>query len=169
MNEIKINSKNLERLKKLEAGTWFSYSGDLLVLRDKAHERIKNLLEAGISFNTNFKDSLILYAGPSSSSEIIIGPTTSKRMDEYLELMLKLGVRGTIGKGPRNDFVKNIIKEYQAPYFVLYSGVAAYLSSFFKDEQILEFSELGPEAIRKYTVENLPLFTAIDTNGVSFF
>lgn len=169
MNDVRIQINNLDNLKELKVGTWLTYSGDILVLRDKAHERIKNLINAGVAFKTNFKNSIILYAGPSSSSEIIIGPTTSKRMDEYLELTFKLGVKATIGKGPRNSFVQNIIKEYQAPYLVLYSGVAAYLSSFFSNEKVLEFEDLGPEAIRKYTVEKLPLFVAIDADGASFW
>lgn len=167
--KININDKNLEKIKKLKMGIWFSYSGNLIVLRDKGQERIKKIIEAGLMPKTNFKNSIILYAGPSKSEEVVIGPTTSKRMDPYLEQMLNLGVKATIGKGPRNNFINNIIKEHQAPYFVLFSGVSAYLSSFFSNEKVLEFEDLGPEAIRSYSVKELPLFTAIDASGISFW
>ncbi len=159
--------KNISKFKKLKYSDWISYSGNLLILRDQAHLRIKNRTIQKLSFN--LKNSIVLYAGPSKSEEIIIGPTTSKRMDNFLDLILSLGVIATIGKGPRNKFVNSIIKQYKAPYFVLYSGVSAYLNQYFSNEKIIAFEDLGPEAIRQYTVNNLPLFTAIDADGNSFW
>jgi len=169
MNSISINSSNLTLLKTLEVNNFINYTGKILVFRDQVHKIIKQNFDNNNILNLDLKNKILLYAGPTSSISPIIGPTTSKRMDDYLDLTLSLGVIATIGKGPRNNFVNNIIKQYRAPYLVLYSGVAAYLSSFFKDEKILAFTELGTEAVREYSVLKLPLFIAIDSNGNSFY
>jgi fumarate hydratase subunit beta len=164
-----INNKNLSLFKELKANTWITYTGNILVFRDQAHDLIKQTVDLNKKLAFSLKNKIILYAGPSNSLQPVLGPTTSKRMDEYLDLTLKQGVIATIGKGPRNKFVNNIIKQYKAPYLVLYSGVAAYLSSYFSNEKIIYYKELGPEAIREYFVKNLPLLLAIDADGNSFY
>lgn len=169
MINFNINKKNIEDLKIIKTNTWITYTGSILVFRDQVHSILKNKLENNLPIDFDLKNKILLYAGPSSSTIPIIGPTTSKRMDKYLDMILSLGILATIGKGPRNNFVNNIIKQHCAPYLVLYSGVAAYLSSFFKNEKIIAYSELGPEAVREYLVFKLPLFVAIDSTGNSFW
>jgi fumarate hydratase subunit beta len=169
MINFSINENNLEDFKNLKVNTWLSYTGKIIVFRDQVHNILKNINENKLDINLDLKNKILLYAGPTSSTKPIIGPTTSKRMDEYLDLVLSLGIIATIGKGPRNQFVNNIIKHYAAPYLVLYSGVASYLSCFFKNEKVIAFNELGAEAVREYYVSKLPLFTAIDGNGNSFW
>ncbi|MCX6112914.1 MAG: fumarate hydratase C-terminal domain-containing protein, partial [Proteobacteria bacterium] len=96
-------------------------------------------------------------------------PSTSRRMDKFLDFMLDQGVITTIGKGERTPEAVSSIKKHRAPYLALMSGVSAYLSRFFVKGEIIAFSDLGPEAIRKYTVSKLPLLVAIDSNGKSIF
>ena len=115
------------------------------------------------------KGTIVLYGAPTEGEKIIIGPTTSKRMDSSLEDLLKKGVIATIGKGNRGEGALALIKEHKAPYFVMMSGVSSYLSSFFKEGRIVAFQDLGPEAVRRYTVKDLPLLTAIDPKGKSIF
>ena len=83
--------------------------------------------------------------------------------------MLDQGVVATIGKGGRTPEAIDSIKKHKAPYLVLMSGVSAYLSRFFVKGEVIAFADLGPEAIRKYTVSKLPLLVGIDTNGKSIF
>ena len=159
---IKIDKSNIEDIKNLKAGDWIEYTGELITLRDSSALK---LIEQPI----NLKGCLIMYGAPAESKKIIIGPTTSKRMDTSLEFVLNNGVIATVGKGNRSKQASELIKQYKAPYFVMMSGVSAYLSSFFEKEEIIAFKELGPEAIRKYTVKKLPLLTAIDSKGKSIF
>lgn len=147
---------------KVTAGEWIKYSGELITIRDASAKRIKDI-------NIDFKDKIVLYGAPTLGEKIVIGPTTSIRMDSTLEELLKLGVVATIGKGNRTEKAIELIKKYKAPYFVMMSGVSAYLSQFFIESEIIALKELGPEAVRKYKVKDLPLLTAIDTKGNSIF
>jgi len=152
--------------KKLHAGEWIKYTGTVITIRDSSMMR---LLENKKKLPVDLNGKIIMYAAPTESNVIIIGPTTSSRMDPSLGFLLDAGVIATIGKGARsNDAIKEI-KKHKAPYFILMSGVSAYLSQFFKKGKVIAMKELGPEAIREYYVENLPLLVAIDPNGNSIF
>jgi len=159
---IKIDKSNIDDIKNLKAGEWIEYTGHLITLRDSSAMKL-------IEHPIDLKGSIILYGAPAEGKKIIIGPTTSKRMDSSLDYILSKGVLATVGKGVRTKPANELIKKYKAPYFVMMSGVSAYLSSFFDKEEIIAFKELGPEAIRKYTVNKLPLLTAIDSKGKSIF
>ena len=153
-------------LKKLRAGEWIKYTGTLITVRDSSMMR---LLENKHKLPIDLKGKIVMYAAPTESKVIVIGPTTSSRMDSSLGFILGKGVVATIGKGARSKDAINEIKKHKAPYFILMSGVSAYLSQFFKKGKIIAMKELGPEAIRKYHVENLPLLVAIDPSGKTIF
>ncbi len=165
----KIDSKNLETIKDLKAGEWIEYSGDVITLRDSSAIKLMEPDQESSKLSTRLKGSIILYGAPTEGEQIIIGPTTSKRMDNSLEFLLEHGVIASVGKGNRTKDAVELIKKYKAPYFVMMSGVSAYLSSFFEKGEIIAFKELGPEAIRKYTVKKLPLLVAIDAKGKSVY
>lgn len=157
----------------LSAGDFIEYSGELIIMRDAAHKKIKQLIDSKEELPFDFKDKIIFYAGPAKKPKELpigsVGPTTSNRMDEYLETMYKLGIKATIGKGNRSPFVKELNKKYKKTYFICPSGAAASLSQKIINHEILAFSDLGTEAIQKIEVENFPLIVAIDKNGKSIF
>jgi fumarate hydratase subunit beta len=157
----------------LSAGDFIEYSGELIIMRDAAHKKIKELIDSNKELPFDFMDKIIFYAGPAKKPKHSpigsVGPTTSNRMDEYLEMIYKLGVNATIGKGNRSSFVKDLNKKYKKTYFVCPSGAAASLSQKILNHNILAFADLGTEAIQKIEVEKFPLIVAIDKNGNSIF
>ena len=166
----KISQNSLEELKNLNAGEWILYSGELITIRDSSQTMLIEYYnkEGKLPFQINNK--IIIYAAPTDDIDnTVIGPTTSKRMDDHLDFLLDMGVAATIGKGDRTKAAISLIQKYKTPYMVLMSGVSAYLSSFFSERKILAFEELGPEAIHLFTASDLPLLMAIDSKGESIF
>jgi len=86
-------------------------------------------------------------------------------MDEFAPLLLKIGVRAMIGKGPRSQAVKKAIKKYKCVYFLTHSGCGALLSKYVKSSKVVAYKELGPEAIYRLEVEEFPLIVGIDSSG----
>jgi len=166
---IKITSKDHHKLKNLKAGEWISYSGTLVTMRDSSQRKLIDEYKKNGKLPIDIKDKIILYAAPTMSKKVVIGPTTSKRMDAGLELLISNGVVATIGKGNRSKTAIDIIKKNKTPYFILMSGVSAYLSKYFIKGKIVAFKELGPEAIHEFTASGLLLLTAIDQKGRSIF
>ena len=153
----------------LKKGDIIYYSGELIVMRDAAHKRIKEFLESNKELPLNFKDKIIFYAGPSKKPDFqvigAVGPTTSKRMDSFLEMMYQLDISATIGKGERSDFVNSLNKKYKKVYFVSPSGTAASLSQKVLNYETIAFEDLGTESIQRLVVKNFPLYVMIDSNG----
>ncbi|MDM7321625.1 MAG: FumA C-terminus/TtdB family hydratase beta subunit [Fervidobacterium sp.] len=150
----------------LKVGELFYYFGTLLVMRDAAHKKIIEEERETGRLPISLYGRIIFYAGPTfSNGRMVIGPTTSKRMDKFLEYTLSKGVIATIGKGERTPEAVEIIKKYRAPYLIAPSGCAAYLSEKILGWKIVAFEELGPEAIYEINVKDFPLIVAIDCNG----
>jgi len=158
---ININNSNLHEFKNLKQKEWITYTGSLLCMRDTAHKKLVDNFKTSGKLDFELENKIIFYAGPAQSKKIIVGPTTSKRMDAFLEFTLQHGVIATIGKGERSNFVHALLQKYKAPYLIMPSGVAAYLSQFFISEKIIAYTELGPEAVREYKVKEVPLFTSL--------
>ncbi|MCL2145032.1 MAG: FumA C-terminus/TtdB family hydratase beta subunit [Endomicrobia bacterium] len=154
---------------KLKAGQRILLSGTIYTARDEAHARLIKLLDSGEKPPFELKGSAIYYCGPSPAKPGNIigacGPTTSSRMDVFTPRMLDEGVKILIGKGSRNDFVVDAIKKNKAVYMIAAGGVAALLSKTVKKADIAAFEDLGPEAIYKLEVENMPLIVAITAIG----
>lgn len=157
-------------LKTLNVGESIQYTGSLIVMRDAAQKRLLEIQNTGKELPVSLAGKLVFYAGPTfSKGKMIIGPTTSKRMDRFLEFLAQNGVQGTIGKGARTMQAIEVIKKYQMPYFVAPSGCAAYLSQKVLSWKILAFDDLGPEAIYKIEVKDFPLIVGIDSQGKGMF
>lgn len=158
---------------KLKAGDRILYSGIIYTARDQAHLRLKEMLEKNIEIPIDFENSLIYYAGPTPTrpGTVIgsIGPTTSSRMDKFIEYMKPLGVCGMIGKGPRDNKVRNVIKRDGLIYFVATGGAGALLSKSVISAQEVLFEDLGCESIKRLEVKDFPLLVAIDSEGNSIF
>lgn len=161
-----------EELKTLRAGDMVEISGIIYTARDAAHARIIKDLDNG-TLKFSLERACIYYVGPTPSkpSEIIgsCGPTSSYRMDSFTPRLLSEGILGMIGKGKRSKEVIEKIKTYGAVYFTAIGGAAALLKDRVKECEILDYEDLGPEALRKLKVENFPVTVTIDSLGNNLY
>lgn len=160
-------------LDDLRAGDIVHLSGDIYTARDAAHRRLCALLEAGNPVPLELRGAVIYYAGPCpprpGQAIGACGPTTSGRMDAYAPMLLRAGLAGMIGKGPRNDAVIEAMRETGAVYFTATGGAGALLASRVKKAETVAFEDLGTEAIRRLTVEAFPVIVAIDAFGGNLY
>ncbi|QVK21330.1 fumarate hydratase C-terminal domain-containing protein [Mycoplasmatota bacterium] len=158
-----------DQLKSLKAGDLVYITGTIYTARDAAHKKMVDMINNNQPLPIPIKDSIIYYVGPTPAkpNEPIgsCGPTTSYRMDPFLEPLLKLGLRGSIGKGARSENIKELLNKYNSVYFQAIGGTAAYLSKFVKSSKLIAFPELQSEAIRELTVEDFPVFVTYDIYG----
>ena len=158
-----------EDTKKLKAGDVVYLSGVLYTARDAAHKRLVELLEKGEELPFPIEGSVIYFVGPTppKPGDPIgsAGPTTSYRMDSYSPTLLKHGSLGMIGKGKRNQAVKDACVKYGGIYFGATGGAGALLGKKIKSAEVVAYPELGPEAVRKIVVEDFPVTVINDTYG----
>lgn len=159
--------------KKLKAGDKIYYTGVIYTARDQAHLRLKEMIDNHENIPIDFQNALIYYAGPTPTKpgNVIgsIGPTTSSRMDKFIDYMKPLKIEGMIGKGPRSSYVKDKIKEDGLIYFVATGGAGALLSKAVINANEVLFEDLGCESIKRLEVKDFPLLVAIDTSGNNIF
>lgn len=158
-----------EDAKSLKAGDYVNLTGTIYSARDAAHKRMSEALEKGEQLPLDIKDNVIYYMGPSPAREGrpigSAGPTTAGRMDPYTPTLLDLGMGGMIGKGKRTQDVVDAIVRNGAVYFAAVGGAGALLSQRIKSSEVIAYDDLGPEAIRKLEIENLPVVVVIDSEG----
>lgn len=158
-----------EDIKKLKIGDSVLLNGIIYTGRDAAHKRLIQLLDEGRELPIDIKGHVIYYVGPTPAKpgKVIgsAGPTTSYRMDPYSPKLMKVGLKGMIGKGQRGEEVKNAIKEFKAIYFAATGGAAALIANSIKKSEVVLYEDLGAEAIRKLTVEDFPCVVANDIYG----
>ena len=155
--------------------TRLSLTGKIVVARDIAHAKLKDRVDRGENLPQYFKDHIIYYAGPAKTppgyASGSFGPTTAGRMDEYVPLFQKMG--GSLvmlAKGNRSKIVKESCQAYRGFYLGSIGGPAARLG---KDcithMEVLEYPELGMEAIYMITVKDFPAFIIVDDKGNDFY
>ena len=165
----------LKELTKYPVSTRVSLSGTIIVARDIAHAKLKARLDSGEGLPQYFKDYPVLYAGPAKTPEGYpcgsMGPTTSNRMDPYVDEFQANGASMImIGKGNRGKEVTDACKKHGGFYLGTIGGVAAVLSQdSIKSIECVECPEIGMEAVWKITVENFPAFILVDDKGNDFF
>lgn len=156
-------------LKKLKAGDEVLLSGIIYTARDQAHKRLVDLLKKGKKIPLDLNGQVIYYCGPTAAPKTrpigSCGPTTSSRMDNFIEPLLKKGLAAMIGKGRRSSKAKGLIKKYKSVYFIAPSGCGALLAKRVVENKLVGFAELGPEAICKLKVNEFPLIVGIDSKG----
>lgn len=161
--------EQIREFNSLTAGEWVLLSGVIYTARDAAHKRLVQCVQEGKKLPFNPYGAVIYYAGPcpAKPGSVIgsVGPTTSSRMDTYTPVLLKLGVKGMIGKGRRSREVREAAVRYGAVYFVTVGGAGALLSKRVLKSEILAYPDLGPEAIFRLEVKDFPAVVAIDTRG----
>lgn len=162
-----------EDITNLKAGECILLNGYMYTGRDAAHKRLLHCVKTDQPLPVDLKGQTIYYVGPcpAKEGEVIgpAGPTTSGRMDAYTPEMLKLGLKGMIGKGYRNNDVIDAIKKYKAVYFVSTGGAGALLAQRIKEAEIVAYEDLGPEAIYKLKIEDFPVTVCIDSEGNNFY
>lgn len=158
-----------EKMKELQSGDYVYITGIIYTARDAAHKRMYEALKNGEELPLNLQDNIIYYMGPSPARDGrpigSAGPTTSSRMDKYAPDLLDLGQAGMIGKGKRNQAVKDSIVKNGAIYFAAVGGAGALLSKSIVNSEVVAYEDLGTEAIRKLEVENFPVIVVIDSKG----
>ena len=174
MAELHVHTSELKAvIPELRAGNRLLLSGTVYTSRDAAHKRIFSLLDAGEELPYPLEGAVIYYAGPTPAQKGMAvgscGPTTSSRMDPYAPRLLDLGLTAMIGKGERNQAVIDAIVRNRAAYFCAVGGAGALIACCIKSAREIAFQDLGCESVKEMTIENLPIFTAIDSTGCSIF
>lgn len=165
----------LEQLDQYPVSTRLSLSGTIIVGRDIAHAKLKERIERGEGLPQYIKDHPIYYAGPAKTPEGMpsgsFGPTTAGRMDSYVALFQEYGGSMVmIAKGNRSQQVTDACHKYGGFYLGSIGGPAAILAQeSIKHVEVLEYPELGMEAIWKIEVEDFPAFILVDNKGNDFF
>lgn len=158
-----------ETIKGLRCGDMCLLYGRLLTARDKAHQRIRELLANGDELSFNLSGETVYYVGPTPAppGRVIgaAGPTTSSRMDPFTDTMLTIGVKGMIGKGKRDNRTRELLARYGAVYFSSFGGAGAYLSNRIKSCRVIAFDDLATEAVYELVVEAFPVIVAVDSYG----
>jgi fumarate hydratase subunit beta len=158
-----------EVITSLHAGDMVLLSGEVYTARDVAHRRIYDALTKGEALPVDLSKTVLFYAAPTPTppGKVIgsIGPTTSYRMDFFTPKLIENGLRGMIGKGNRSPEIVDAIKKNIAVYFGAIGGIAALMSQCVKKMELVAYEDLGPEAIRKLTIVDLPLVVINDSQG----
>lgn len=157
----------------LRAGDEVRLSGTVYTARDAAHARLIDALERGDAFPFDPDGAVVYYVGPTPGRPDQVfgaaGPTTSYRMDRYAPALLAQGVRAMIGKGDRSGAVVEAMRRHGAVYLAATGGAGALLARCITSAEVVAFEDLGPEAVRRLTVENFPAVVAIDAAGGSLY
>ena len=171
---------NLDTLTKEEILSWkpgdtLLLSGKLLTGRDAAHKRINEMVAKGEPLPVDFHNRAIYYVGPvdpvASKGAVVgpAGPTTSTRMDKFVDMMLSepVGLGLMVGKGDRGPVAREAIKKHQSAYLIAVGGAAYLVAKSIKQSRVLAFGDLGMEAIYEFEVEDMPVTVAVDHTGDS--
>ena len=165
----------LAELSQYPIKTRLKLNGTLIVARDMAHAKLKELVDAGKPLPDYFKNNPVYYAGPAKTPEGMpsgsFGPTTAGRMDAYVDLFQSLGGSMImLAKGNRSKDVTNACQKYGGFYLGSVGGPAAILAKEnILSVEVIDFEEMGMEAVRKITIKDFPAFIITDDKGNDFF
>ena len=158
-----------ETVAGLRAGQRANIRGTIYVARDAAHKRMVEALKRGEPLPFDARGQIVYYMGPTPARPGrpigSAGPTTSGRMDAYAEAMLKAGLKGMLGKGNRSSALREALQKYKAVYLVATGGAGALIGQSIKRAECVAYADLGPEALLRLEVEDLPVIVADDIYG----
>jgi len=162
-----------EVLGELRAGDMISLTGTLYTGRDQTHRRLCALLDEGRDLPVDLNGQLLYYVGPTPArpGQAVgsAGPTTSYRMDAYTPRLLELGLKGTMGKGPRSAEVRAALEKHGAIYLASIGGAGALLSKCITKSELVAFEDAGPEALFRFEVEKFPAVVINDVQGNDYY
>lgn len=158
-----------KQIRALKAGDEVLLTGAIYTARDQAHKR----LICAKKLPLDLEGQVIYYCGPTNTPKGKVigscGPTTSSRMDGYTARLLKKGLAAMIGKGRRSKEVVAAIRKHKTVYFLAYAGCGALISRYVRRVIPVAYQDLGPEAIVRLEVKDLPLIVAIDSKGKDIY
>ncbi len=158
---------------KLKAGDRVVITGVIYTARDMAHKYMVEGYKKGEKPPFDLRGQILYYTGPTPAPPGrpigSAGPTTSYRMDKYAPILLELGVKGMIGKGPRGEEVKSAIIKHKAVYFASIGGAGALISKAIKKADVIAYAELGTEAVMRLEVEDFPAIVVNDVYGSDLY
>ena len=172
-----VRRVDLDTVTRDETLTW--QPGDTLLLsgtmytgRDAAHKRMTQMIADGDELPVNLQGKFIYYVGPVDPvrDEVVgpAGPTTSTRMDKFTDNILEnTGLLGMIGKAERGPVAIEAIRKHKAVYLMAVGGAAYLVSKAITDAEVVAFEDLGMEAIYAFTVKDMPVSVAVDSQGTS--
>ena len=165
---------NLDTLTREEVEGWkqgdrLLLNGKMLTGRDAAHKRIQDMLARGEELPVDFRGRAIYYVGPVDPvlGEVVgpAGPTTATRMDKFTDMMLDLGLLTMIGKAERGQGAVECIAKHKVAYLMAVGGAAYLVARAIREAKVVGFEDLGMEAIYEFTVEDMPVTVAVDSEG----
>jgi len=175
MRQIKKLSPPLDEavVRQLCAGDEVLLNGTIYTARDMAHKRLCEALDAGAPLPFELEGAVIYFVGPTPAppGRVIgaAGPTTSSRMDPFSPKLIAHGLRAMIGKGYRDQQVREALKKYGAVHFGAVGGAAALLSKHIKAAEVIAYEDLGTEAIRRLEVVDFPVTVVYDAQGRTIY
>jgi fumarate hydratase subunit beta len=175
MKTIELNLPLSEKdVDSLAVGDKVLLSGVIHTARDAAHKRWCETLRNGNGLPLELEGGAVYFAGPAPAKPGrpigSVGPTTSYRMDDYSPLVIeKTGIRAMIGKGGRSPEVVEAMKKHKCVYLAAGGGLGALLADSVVSAEIVQYPDLGPEAVRRLEVRGFPAIVAIDVRGANLY
>ena len=172
VRRVNLDTVTAEDVKDWKSGETLLLSGTMLTGRDAAHKRMTQMLQNGEELPVDLKGKFIYYVGPVDPvrDEVVgpAGPTTSTRMDKFTDYILEqTGLIGMIGKAERGPVAVEAIEKHGAVYLMAVGGAAYLVSKAITDAKVVAFEDLGMEAIYAFTVKDMPVSVAVDSQGDS--
>ena len=170
VRRVNLDTVTPEDVKDWQPGETVLLSGKMLTGRDAAHKKMVDMIEKGEELPVDLKGRFIYYVGPVDPvrEEVVgpAGPTTATRMDKFTHTMLeKTGLTGMIGKAERGQDAVEVISRFKVAYLMATGGAAYLVSRAIKESKVVAFEELGMEAIYEFTVQDMPVTVAVDSEG----
>jgi fumarate hydratase class I len=166
---VDLDSLTPEEVQGWKAGDRLLLNGRMLTGRDAAHKRIKDMLAKGEELPVDFRGRVIYYVGPVDPvrDEVVgpAGPTTATRMDSFSDQMLDLGLLASVGKAERGPSATQSIANHKSAYLMAVGGAAYLVARAIKEAKVVGFADLGMEAIYEFTVQDMPVTVAVDSEG----
>jgi len=156
-------------VRSLKAGDEVLITGTIFTARDMAHKRLCETIDRGEQLPFELKGALIYFCGPTPAPPGrpigAAGPTTSSRMDPFSPKLIAAGLKAMLGKGYRNQEVRDALKKHCAVHLSTIGGAGALLAKHITAAKIIAYEDLGPEAIRMLEVVDFPAIVAYDCFG----
>lgn len=160
-------------LRNLRTGDTVLLWGEIYTARDAGHRRLVEMIREGRALPFNPRGAVIYYVGPTPPPPGAVigscGPTTSSRMDAYLDDILSAGIKATIGKGCRSPEAYEAMRRHGAVYLAAIGGAGALLAEHVTGVEPVAWEDLGTEALTRLTVESFPAIVAYDLDGNDIF
>jgi fumarate hydratase class I len=166
---VNLDTLTAEEVQSWRHGDRLLLNGKMLTGRDAAHKRIQEMLAKGEELPVDFRGRAIYYVGPVDPvlGEVVgpAGPTTATRMDKFTDMMLDLGLLTMIGKAERGQGATEVIAKHKVAYLMAVGGAAYLVARAIRESKVVGFADLGMEAIYEFTVEDMPVTVAVDSDG----